>query len=614
MQEQSGRPPLSNYPNDYPDHLPPTMRRLRGDPSQSMHSTSFDSSLFELETMSVPVPQLPDASQPSMQMQALRRDQMAIATFIITGSFFASRLLGFFRMSIFGATFGASTISDAFTLSFTLPNAVYNIVAGGALSSAFIPVLTDYLVKKRDKKGAWQVTSAAINLTILIMTVFAIISAIFMPQLAHLFANGVFSKPGEAAQVIFLSRIMLLQPIILGLSVISTSVLQTRQRFLLPAIGSLLYNVGQIGGIFATIVDNHTGFFGGHLGILGPTYGVIIAAAMQFLIQVPGLLTAKVKYSLTLNFTHPGIIRIGQLMVPRLINAVALYVISAFVTSSLLSSINDSGAVYGYQQAFQLILMPISIFGMALSQAAFPSFAIFVSSGDWQRMRDTLLSSIRIILFLSIPTSLGMMVLAEPITRLLFVYGRYAPSKEVLTYVPLIFFAIGIPALSLIEILVRAYYALQDAKTAVTIGIIELAFVIAMSVILIDPMKGGGLALATSLGAIGEALVLLLVLQRRIGEIDLNKMFTFTAGVLAASLVAVLVTLMLSTGLAIVFGHYIHADQLSAIARSGLLFVQLAVAALFGSLTYYVSAKFLGIEDTIPLDRIMGKIGRLLHR
>jgi putative peptidoglycan lipid II flippase len=601
-------------PTLMPEELPPTLRRLRGDPSQSMHTSTFDPIPYELEAPSMP--SMPEVVQPSAHIRAYRKEQLAIATAIITSSFFVSRLLGLLRITIFSSTFGATPPADEFTLAFTLPNAVYNIVAGGALSSAFIPIFTDYMVNRNDRKTAWYISSITFNITGVLLIILGLIGVIFMPAIARLFAFGIFNDPakhGEIAPVILLSRLMLIQPILLGISVISTSVLQARQRFMLPAIGSVLYNVGLIAGIAATILDNRTHIFGGHLGILGPTWGVIAGAFMQLAIQIPGLIQGKMRYSLSFNFLHPGVVAMFKLMVPRIINSIALYIGAQFVTSALLSSLSP-GSVYGYQQAFQLILLPIGIFGMSLSQAAFPSLATFVATGDWNRVRTTVLSAIRIILYLSIPTSLGMIVLAEPITRLLVVHGSFKLSDAPTVYIPLIYFAVGIPAQALIEILVRAYYALKDAATAVAVGITELFFFVGLSILLLQPLGSGGLALAMSIGITGECIALLFILRSRIGGFRIKPLANFIAGVIAASLVATLATLLVYTAIEVVATSLIVPGKTSTIITYLVLFSEIAFSGGIGAIAYWLSAKFLGIESTLPVERIVQRVSRKLRR
>ncbi len=611
MQNQPAQP--YNQAPLMPEPTPVTVRRhrrsLSGAPGDSL--VGFDSMPIEVQSITIPATIGID-DQPSAQVRAYKGGQVALATAIITGSFLASRLLGIGRATFFSGVFSADVASDAYNYAFLLPNTVYNIVAGGALSSAFIPIFMDYLINKRDSKTAWYITSAALNTSVLALTILATLAALFSPQLSHLYAPGIYAAnadPAQAGLVVQLSRIMLIQPILLGVSVLTTSVLQARQRFLLPAIGSVLYNVGLIGGIGATAIDNKYHFFGGHLGILGPTWGVVVAAFLQLMIQIPGLIRGKMQYTFTFNVFHPGVRTMYQLMVPRIINSVALYA-STFAVAGIISLASSAkGAFTGYQQAFQLILLPIGVFGMAVGQAAFPTLATLVVSKDWTRMRSIVLSTVRTILFLSVPSSLGMMVLAQPITRLLFVHGAFPLSKAPLVYMPLIYFAIGIPGLALIEILVRAYYALQDSRTAVEVGIIELFFMIALAIILVQYMGVSGVALATSIGSTGEALVLFLLLRPRLGWFAIGDIFRFFIAVLAASVVATLATLLVFTLLGPVSPHF---D--SPTANYFVLGGQLALAAIVGGIVYFMSARFLRIDDALPIERLFGRITRRFRR
>jgi putative peptidoglycan lipid II flippase len=626
------RPMTNPYGNYAPEPTPPTVRRQRrpaltGSPNDSL--VSPDSLPVEVQSLNIPgtlgiddqpsaqvrayripaTPALPEEGPASAKVRAYRKGQIALATSIITGSFIISRILGVGRSTFFASVFGATTAANAYTFAFVLPNTVYNIVAGGALSSAFIPIFADYFIERNEKRTAWHITSAALNTSVFALALLAAIAAYFTPQLAHLYAAGLFpahptpAQAHEAQQVIQLSRIMLIQPVLLGISVITTSVLQARQRFLMPAIGSVLYNVGLIGGIAATVLDNRYHIFGGNLGILGPTWGVVVAAALQLLIQIPGLITGGMRYSLTFDILHPGVRQMYKLMAPRFVNSIALYA-STFVVSGLISLANSADAAYyGYQQAFQLILLPIGIFGMAVGQAAFPTLATLVVAKDWKRMNDIVFSTVRVILFLAVPSSLGMMVLAEPITRLLFVHGQFTIDQEPLIYVPLIYFAIGIPGLALIEILVRSYYALQDSRTAVEVGVVELFFMIGLSVLLLQPLGVGGVALATSIGSTGEALVLLLLLRPRMGWFSLRPLFNFLAAVVAASLVATLAALLTYTLLEVAIPHY-RSTTFNNLALAG----QLTAAAIVGGGVYYIGARFLNIDNTLPINRIFGRV------
>ena len=543
--------------------------------------------------------------QPSAHMRALKAGNLVRATAIVSAALLLSRVLGIVRTSLFAYTFDPKgNDANAYTFAFALPDAIFSIVAGGALASAFIPIFADYLIEKRDRKTAWHIASSALNLSMLSLTLLAIIGFIFAPQFLGLTLHPLFVRnPKQAQEVIDLTRIMLLQPIFLGGATIAVAILQARQYFLLPAIGQVIYTASLVGGILLTLIDRHYKIFGGHLEILGPTWGVVIGAALQFVIQIPGLFQAKMEYRPIFDISHPGVREMFRLMVPRLINAVFLYV-SVFFNRGLLSALSD-GAAYGYVTAFTLVMLPIGVFGMAVSQAAFPTLAALVSAGEWGRMRETILRTLRGVTYLAIPSSLGLIVLAQPISSLLLAHGKFDPQVLPSITQPLMFFSIGLIGLSLVEILTRCFYALHDSRTAVEVSVLQFLFVIGLSIILLQPMGSSGLALATALGSNGEALVLLLLLRPRLGGLDMKTLGIFTLNVLAASVVTALAALFVYT-----LGTVILPVGPTSTRETIFMTVRLGAAVLSACVVYFGFSRFLGIDDVISVGRIARRILR----
>jgi len=544
--------------------------------------------------------------QPSSAMRAMRAGNLVRATAIVSGALLFSRVLGLFRTTLFTATFGFSIEADAFTNAFVFPEIIFNIVAGGALASAFIPVFTSYLIEKKDRRSAWHIASAALNLSIAALTLLAIIGFIFTPQILTILLNPIFTRPDqtEANLIINLTRVMLLQPIFLGGATVAVAILQARQSFVLPAIAQVIYTASLILGILATIADNRWGIFDHKLGIYGPALGVVLGAFLQLALQIPGLRREKMRYRPTFDAFHPGVRQMFRLMVPRLINAAMLY-LSVVVNRSLLGVLNDYGVVYGYVTAFTLVMLPIGVFGMAVSQASFPTMAAFVAAGEWQRLRDTIMRTLRGVTYLALPSALGLIVLAQPLTQFLLGHGAVDLNKLSLIWQPLIFFSIGLLGLSLVEILVRSFYALHDTRTAVEVSILQFMFVIGLSVILLDPMGANGLALATALGSTGEALVLLLLLRPRVGGLDLRAYGGFFLNTLGASVIAALAALAIY----LVGGLILPVSTTEASLTTTInLGIRLGAATLAGVGAFYVSARFLGIADTVPLDRIFRRV------
>ncbi len=547
--------------------------------------------------------------QPSAQIRALRAGNLVRATAIVTAALLVSRVLGLFRTSLFAYAFGATYQADAFTNAFTLPDTIFSIVAGGALASAFIPVFTSYLIEKRDREAAWHIASAALNLSMLALTALAALAFVFAEPFLQLTLHSYFvvNCPGpkcEGPMIVSLTRIMLLQPIFLGGATVTIAILQARQHFVLPAIGQVIYTVSLIGGIAATLLDQKTHIFGGNLGINGPAWGVVAGGVLQFAIQVPGLAQARMQYTPTFDIFHPGVRQMFRLMLPRIFNAALLF-ISIYVNRDLLGLLGTEGAIYGYVTAFTLVMLPIGVFGMAVSQAAFPTFAALAAAGEWQRLRDIILRMVKGVAWLAVPSALGLIVLADPITRLFLAHGSFDPATVPLISRPLIFFSIGLLGLSLVEILTRSFYALHDSRTAVEVSVLQFLFVIALSIILLQPMGAGGLALATSLGSMGEAFVLLLLLRPKLGGLDIKGLGAFMLNVFAASVVAALAALFVYR-LGVVLLPY-RSTSVSETVRE---IVRVGAAVVAAGVAYFGFSRFLGTDDVVALDRIFKRFVR----
>ena len=558
-----------------------------------------------------------DASQDTGMIQRVR---IGRATLILTGAFVVSRVFGLLRTFLFAFVFGAGATSDAYLQAFYIPDFIFNVVAGGALASAFIPVFTKYMIGDKDEKTAWHIASAALNLAIAIMIVLALLAIIFAGQIIPLYnpKPAIMSAQAYAIQInliISLARIMLLQAVVLGSGVIVTSILNARQNFLLPAIGTVLYNVGIIIGLMPGVF---LAFHGQRNNIMfavyAATWGVVLGAILQVAIQVPGLVKVGMRYTFSFDWRHPGVIQIGRMMTPRIVNAAMLY-FSIFVDRFLIilliaGSLN--GFVTQYYQALQIILLPLGIFGMAVSTAAFPTLAENVAMGRFDRLRSIILETLRSILFLSIPSSVGLIVLGLSIVQVLLEHGAYNLQSAIYTTFPLAGFAIGLAGLSAVEILTRSFYALRDAITPVIVSVLQFAFKIALSLILINiaiwgPQWGTfALALSTSIAGTLEAIVLLWLLNERIGGLQLRFLSTYTGRIVLASLtmgVGIFI-IRFVLDLVLVTTH----DPVLGIWGSLLALIKLAIELFAGLFIYIRVARFLGIEELGPVKRVLDRL------
>jgi len=547
----------------------------------------------------------------------LQRSRIGKATLVLTSAFIASRVLGLLRTSLFAFVFGTSSTSDAYLQAFLVPDLIFNIIAGGALLSAFIPVFTNYMTSKHDEQGAWHIASSSLNLAIAVMSVFSLFSIIFAPALVPLYNPGLHDAV-ELNLITSLTRIMLLQSVALGAGVIVTSVLNAKQDFRLPAIGTVLYNVGLIAGLLPGVAFMLLGQHNDQFAIYAATWGVVLGAVLQIAIQIPGLRKVGMHYSFTFDWRHPGVLQIAHQMVPRVINAAMLY-ISIFVDRGLIQlmlvimgTASVDGLITQYYQAFQLILLPLGIFGMAVSTAAFPTLAENVARERMDRVRSTILETLRSILFMSIPSSVGLIVLGFPIIQVLLEHGHYSLQEAQSTVVPLAFFALGLTGLAAVEILTRAFYALRDSLTPVIVSVSQFGIKIVLSLILINAAIWGAqwglgaLALSTSIAGLLEAVALCWLLQRRLGDLHLRVIGKFFIRVLVAALVMGLCLLIVRTILDLIL--VTTTQPTLRFGGTMLASLKLLIELFVGIFIYVRIARLLKIEELTPLKRVLDRL------
>ena len=565
--------------------------------------------------------QRPSAAEPAQDTGMLQKARIGRATLILTGSFIASRILGLLRNSLFAYVFGATSTSDAFWQAFLVPDLIFTVIAGGALSSAFIPVFTQYIVGDHDEKTAWHITSSLLNLIVAIMTGLAFLIFIFEPWIAPLYNPGLSqSNPQELSLIISLSRIMLLQSIIMGGGVIITSVLFAKQNFLRPAIGTVLYNVGLIAGLIPGLfLTLHRTPASLTLSAYLATLGVVLGAILMVGAQVPSVMKAGMVYTFSFDWRHPAVIQIARQMVPRAFNSAMLY-FSIFVDRALILlmaaavGLNAGGSITQYYQAFLLISLPLGIFGMAVSTAAFPTLAENVTLGRMDRFRNIIQDTLRTILFLSIPSSIGLIVLGLPIIQVLLEHGAYNLDSAISTSIPLAFFAIGLIGFSMVEILTRSFYALRDTKTPVTVSIVQFIFKISLSILLIQAYRWGlkwglgGLALSTATAANLEAFALLWLLQDYVEGFEIRKLVLFAKNVLLAALIMGFALLILHFVLDHIF--VTTSDQRLGFGGTLLAIIKLSIELVVGLIVYIRATRLLGVEDFWK----QGPVKRVLQR
>lgn len=444
-----------------------------------------------------------------MMINILTRKQNSIlsAATIIMLMVAASRVLGLVRNRILAHFFSVETLSVYFA-AFRLPEVVFEVLVFGALSSAFIPTFTKFLAKKQTDE-AWYVAAVSLNFAFLLFFGLSLLVFLFARQLYQLIAPGFDVQ--QIDLVTRLTRVLVFTQAFFVLSYFLTGVLESLQRFLVPAIAPLFYNLGIIFGAV---------FLSPKMGIYAPTVGAVLGAFLHFLIQLPVAYHLGFRPKFKLDWRHDGVKEIGRLALPRVIELSFLQ----FGKSAelFLASLASVAAYTYYTFASSLQLLPVSLFGVSIAKASLPTLSAHGAKRDWRSFSQTFMASFNEITFLVVPFSVFLAVLRVPIVRLVFGASRFSWQSTVQTGLTLSAFCLSIFAQALIYLLNRAFYALHDTKTPVKIATSAIFSHIGLGAIfiLIFKLPVWSLALAFSLASIVQFGLLLWRLRRHLPEFD----------------------------------------------------------------------------------------------
>jgi putative peptidoglycan lipid II flippase len=461
---------------------------------------------------------------------ASSRQIVRAATLVMT-LFFFSRIAGLAREMIIGARFGTSAELDAYLAAFRVPDLLFQLVAGGALGSAFIPVFTGRLTR-RDLTGAWRLFSAVTNLVLIVMTGLAVLAALAAPALVRTILAPGFSTEQQQLTVT-LMRWMLASTIIFGVSGIMMGVLNSFQHFLLPALAPLLYNLSIIAGAW---------FLAPEFGVYGLVLGVVVGSVLHLQAQLIGIWWFGARYVRTLGLHNPDVREVGRLMAPRVLGLAAVQL--QFWINTVLASTLVAGSLSSLNYAWLLMLLPQGIVAQAVATAAFPTFAALEAKGRLDDLRRLISGTLRGVLFLTIPAAVGLLVWRVPLIRMLLERGEFTARSTEMTSAALAFYSFGLIGHSVVEIVTRAFYALHDTRTPVAVGIGAMGLNVVLSLFLMAPMAHAGLALANTLAIMTEMVLLCWFLSRRLHGLDWGALGRTTvraglaAGVMALPLLA----------------------------------------------------------------------------
>lgn len=448
--------------------------------------------------------------------------RIARAATQVMALFVVSRALGLAREMVIGAVFGTSAEYDAYLAAARIPDLLFSLMAGGALASAFIPTLAGYFARD-DAEGGWRLASAVVNLVLVALTLAAGLAWAVAPALvATVLAPGF--PPPQQALTISLMRMMLVAPVLFGVSGVIMGILNTRQHFLLPALAPSLLNLSLIAA---------AGLLASRLGARALALGYVLGAVLHLAVQLPGLPRVGARYHPVLTLSDPGVREVLRLMAPRVLGLAAVHL--NFLVNTNIASRLGEGAVSALNYAWLLMLLPQGVFAQAVATAAFPTFAEQAARGEQASMRHTLATTLRMVFFVTLPAAVGLLVLRRPLVALLFERGAFQASSTDAVAWALAFYALGLVGHAGVEIIVRAFYALHDTWTPVWVGGLAMSLNVVLSLTLpgVFAWMGlpahGGLALANSVATLLEMGGLMALLRPRLGGLEGRALGTSVA-------------------------------------------------------------------------------------
>jgi len=431
---------------------------------------------------------------------------IARAAGIIAVTALVSRLLGFVRDWFIYTRFGENYLTDAFTAAFSIPDFIYMLLVGGALSSAFIPVFSSYLATDREEES-WKVASVIFNYTMIALIGFIILAFIYARPLLYLLAPKLPLYYLNLA--IFLTRIMFIQCFFMALNGLALGILNSYNHFTTPAMGGIIYNLGII-VVGVALMDK--------IGITAFCYGVVAGAVLNFLVQVPALIRTGIRYYPSLDFHNEGFQQVAILTIPVLVG-LSVTQFNLFVSQNLASGLGQ-GSITALKIAQRIMQLPLGIFAMSIAMAVFPTLTAQAARGESEDFKSTLSLGLRGIFFVTLPSTAGLLAIGEPTIRLMFEWKSFTAANTLATAHALIYYSLGLMAYSALQVLNRVYYALKDTITPVSVGIATIILNIILSFLLVKPLSHLGLALAYSLAGIFNMLLLTLILRLRLGGLD----------------------------------------------------------------------------------------------
>lgn len=507
---------------------------------------------------------------------------------VIGSATLLSRILGFVRDVITARFFGTGAVADAFFMAFSIPNLLRDLVAEGATNAAVVPVLTDELTKN-GKEEFWELAHVLFNVFLVILVLVTVLGVAFAPFIVRIIAFGFKVSPEKFQLTIIFTRQLFPFIFFIGLSAYAMGVLNTLKHFTLPSLGPAVLNISII---LCTVLLYNS------MNVYGLILGVLIGGVVQLAIQIPVLIKNGFMPFRHFKLYNSKINKILKLMGPRIVGS-CIYQVN-FIVSRILASwqaVVGPGVVSGLYYANRLFQFPLAIFAISMAQASLPTMSEHVARQDIKRMKETLAFSLKNVFLVTLPSACGLIFLRHPIIKLFFQRGKFDEYSTMITSQALLYYLIGLFAVSGIKILVNGFYSLHDTRTPVKIAFFSLIINVFFSLVLMAPLKIAGLALASTIAVIFNFFMLMIYLRKRIGSLDEWLLFVFFIKATLCSIV---------TGISAYWMFEIICRVFSS-SRLLILSFNLLSAIFISILIFFILAKIARIEE---VDKIIEWISR----
>lgn len=503
------------------------------------------------------------------------KSKIAKASVIVIIGSALSVILGFLREASIASRFGKNIVTDSYLAAVLIPNMFYFLLIGGSLNVSFIPVFTEYLINKGEKE-AWIIASTIGNIILIILVTMTVVGIIAATPLTHLIVPGF--RPESIKLCSNLTKIVLPAIIFIGIAGLLSGILYSYKYFTVPAFSAVVFNIIMVISIY-TLGKKTV------LGIRGVAIGMLLGMLGQFILQAVALIKKRNLYKLVIDFNHPGVRKIGKLMLPAVIMAV--FTQTNLVIERIMASGLKEGSISALNYARLLSQVPQRVFSLSIATAIFPTLSTQAAQKQVKALKDTISVGIRMIVFITVPAAVAFISLATPMIRLLYQRGAFHQQDTQITATALTYYAVGLFALGISYVVIRGYSALQDMTTPLIVGAIAVILNIIFNLLLVKPLAHGGLALGFSLSCMMQAFLLIGILKRRLGNIDGLQIIRTSIKVLLASIIMGFICFLVANNIG---------ERVNLTKSMGRL-IQVSSACIIGLVVYLVAAFLLKFKE-----------------